>query len=58
MSRLRSEIPPRNSTPQIHNQNSVLNPAAKFYSRSGRIPEIPQSASLSRRNFEILNLAI
>ncbi|WP_306528889.1 hypothetical protein [Campylobacter sp.] len=55
---MKFEIPPRNSTPQIHNQNSVLNPAAKFYSRSGRIPEIPQSASLSRRNFEILNLAI
>ena len=40
--RLSFEISQWNSTPQIHNQNSVLNPAAKFYSRSGRIPEIPQ----------------
>ncbi|WP_297902293.1 hypothetical protein [uncultured Campylobacter sp.] len=55
---MKFEIPSRNSMPQIHRWNSVLNPAAKFYSRSGRIPEIPQSASLSRRNFEILNLAI
>jgi len=35
--RLKFEIPPRNSIPQTRSQNSVLNPATKFYSRSGKI---------------------
>nr|WP_314069482.1 hypothetical protein [uncultured Campylobacter sp.] len=37
--RLRFEIPPRNSAPQIHNQNSVLNPATEFYTHFGGIPK-------------------
>ncbi|WP_298706465.1 hypothetical protein [uncultured Campylobacter sp.] len=47
---LRFEIPPRNSTPQIHRRNFVLKSSDGIYARSDEIPKF-RSMCLSATKF-------